>query len=524
MTQWKKEWPGKQWELTSSALLLIQEVQIAQRCLPKDPICPSFPHWKWKCCNYYSDFPLINREGKHPEERGISIPQENASWNSRNRAEKMTVWGGRRQQTPLQWDLIPVGSIQPSTGAQGRQNCYIWWYGDCNENISWDMLWFNARIIYWVYKRSDCQWRKSHALHQQSYSQDLQKSRREKEGMKSLSTPVLTWEGDVETLIGHGEVWDEANLSREVSKEPRTKRGREPRARQLLQWLSKAGIFSDEEVVVAILQVKGMKGEEHTCTGGKIEMASASSIHMAPLHPRAKATLLSPRWHQGSSIFNPVLCNAGTETTQARSRDRSAAERTEPSSLEEYFILNVLTFRWVARPAKAVVLRTWKKQNQVVFWKEFIPRKIGLKPSIKVREAFPEDKVCQQCYCRDFIYFPLTGLNAGPWRMEDNRSDHTWTNLFPQPYASREPFTRISQVSAMSHSHAPFQQHSGAASSTPAPCSRAQPSPVLLGGGCCCPFPACDPLPGPAAPSEARGRKRICSHCRFWQGTQSQGG
>jgi len=93
-------------------------------------------------------------------------------------------------------------------------------------------------------------------------------------------------------------------LSREVSEEPCAKRGREPRARQLLQWLSKAGIFSDEEVVVAILQVKGMKGEEHTCKGGNPEMASASSVHRAPLVPEPKP--LSSPWDDTSidSLFS----------------------------------------------------------------------------------------------------------------------------------------------------------------------------------------------------------------------------
>lgn len=59
--------------------------------------------------------------------------------------------------------------------------------------------------------------------------------------------------------------------------------------------------------------------------------------------------------------------------------------------------------------------------------------------------------------------------------------------------------------------------------STPAPCSRAQPSPVLLGRGWCPPFPACDPLPGSAVPSEARGGKRVCSPCGFGHGTRSSG-
>lgn len=74
-----------------------------------------------------------------------------------------------------------------------------------------------------------------------------------------------------------------------------------------------------------------------------------------------------------------------------------------------------------------------------MFWKEFIPRKIGFRPSIKVREAFPEDKACQQCDCRDSPRSPLTGPNAGPRRLEDNRRDHAWTNLLPQPSAARKP-------------------------------------------------------------------------------------
>ena len=96
--------------------------------------------------------------------------------------------------------------------------------------------------------------------------------------------------------------------------------------------------------------------------------------------------------------------------------------------------------------------------------------------------------------------------------------------VFPQPHTARKPFTCISQVRAVSRSHPLSQQHRGVASNAPAPCSRAQHSPVLLGGGCCPPFPACDPLPGPAVPSEARGGKHMCSYCRFWHNKQSQGG
>lgn len=44
---------------------------------------------------------------------------------------------------------------------------------------------------------------------------------------------------------------------------------------------------------MAILQVKGMKSEEHTCREEKIGMASANSVRTVPLHPRAKAPLLS---------------------------------------------------------------------------------------------------------------------------------------------------------------------------------------------------------------------------------------
>lgn len=48
---------------------------------------------------------------------------------------------------------------------------------------------------------------------------------------------------------------------------------------------------------MAILQVKGMKGEEHTCRGGKTEMASASSFPVAPCSAKAPLLCLRPHYH-----------------------------------------------------------------------------------------------------------------------------------------------------------------------------------------------------------------------------------
>lgn len=90
-------------------------------------------------------------------------------------------------------------------------------------------------------------------------------------------------------------------MSREVSEEPRAERGREPRARELLQGLREAGVLGDEEVVVAVLQVKRMEGEEHTCGAGKTETASARRSY-GPCVPEPKA---SPRGDIGIDSPSP---------------------------------------------------------------------------------------------------------------------------------------------------------------------------------------------------------------------------
>lgn len=56
-------------------------------------------------------------------------------------------------------------------------------------------------------------------------------------------------------------------MSGEVTIEPGTDGGWQPRAGQLPQGLGEAAILSDEEVVMAALQVEGMEGKEHACRG-----------------------------------------------------------------------------------------------------------------------------------------------------------------------------------------------------------------------------------------------------------------
>lgn len=86
--------------VTSSALLLIQEVQIAQNCLPKYPICPSFPGWKWKCSICCSDFPLTYKGGRHLEQRemaSLAYPQEKESRSSVHKQRSEDQWVRREK-------------------------------------------------------------------------------------------------------------------------------------------------------------------------------------------------------------------------------------------------------------------------------------------------------------------------------------------------------------------------------------------------------------------------------------------
>lgn len=84
----------------------------------------------------------------------------------------------------------------------------------------------------------------------------------------------------------------------------------------------------------------------------------------------------------------------------------------------------MLTFRWVARRAESCSCEDLKT-NPSTFWKEFLPRKMGLKPSAKVREASPEEKACQQCDCGDF-YTKRCDPVLGPrgWRTIGHGQTH----------------------------------------------------------------------------------------------------
>lgn len=152
----------------------------------------------------------------------------------------------------------------------------------------------------------------------------------------------------------------------------------------------------------------------------------------------------------------------------------------EPGSSGKYFILKVLTFRWVARRAESCSCEDLKT-NPSTFWKEFLLRKMGLKPSAKVRAASPEDKACQQYDCGDF-YTKQRDPVLGPrdWRTTGHGQTHVSSAIW---------LVSISQASQKRAT----------------PCDHA-PSRV---GGCPCAAPE-SPLPSPR-------------HQRFWHGTQSPG-
>lgn len=101
---------------------------------------------------------------------------------------------------------------------------------------------------------------------------------------------VLTREGDVETLIGNGEVREKADLSRVVPKqacaEGRGQRG----ARQSPQRLRETPIFCHQQMVMRALQVKRVEGELNTCGSG-IETA----CHYLRFKVNRKRFLISER-------------------------------------------------------------------------------------------------------------------------------------------------------------------------------------------------------------------------------------
>lgn len=80
---------------------------------------------------------------------------------------------------------------------------------------------------------------------------------------------VLTWEGDVETLVGNGEVGEKADLSRVVPKQACAERRGQRGARQSPQRLRETPIFCHQQMIMRALQVKRVEGELNTCRSGR---------------------------------------------------------------------------------------------------------------------------------------------------------------------------------------------------------------------------------------------------------------
>lgn len=74
-----------------------------------------------------------------------------------------------------------------------------------------------------------------------------------------------TREGDVESLVGDGEVRQEADLSRVVPKEAGAKRRRQRGARQPPEGLREAAVLRHQQMIVRALQVERVEGELDTC-------------------------------------------------------------------------------------------------------------------------------------------------------------------------------------------------------------------------------------------------------------------
>lgn len=76
---------------------------------------------------------------------------------------------------------------------------------------------------------------------------------------------VPTREGDVESLVGDGEVRQEADLSRVVSKQAGAQRRRQRGACQPPEGLREAAVLRHQQMIVRALQVEGVEGELDTC-------------------------------------------------------------------------------------------------------------------------------------------------------------------------------------------------------------------------------------------------------------------
>ena len=95
----------------------------------------------------------------------------------------------------------------------------------------------------------------------------------------------FTGEGDVEALVGDGEVGEEADLGGVVPEEPRAQGGGQGGARQPPQGLGEAAVLRHQQVVVGALQVEGVEGELHTCgpDGGVGGKDTDRLLHFSPL-------------------------------------------------------------------------------------------------------------------------------------------------------------------------------------------------------------------------------------------------
>lgn len=130
-----------------------------------------------------------------------------------------------------------------------------------------------------------------------------------------------------------------------------------------------------------------------------------------------------------------------------------------------------------------------------MFWKEFIPRKTGLKPSTKVREAPPEHKAPQGRPTA-----PCDRAECCSAKAEDNRSHCAGTDLAPWPHTNLVGFMSVpkSGLCPVVTSHP------------------AQPCPDGAAD-----VPPCHLLPGPAVPSQGHAERRSYQSQQILQGTRT---
>lgn len=75
---------------------------------------------------------------------------------------------------------------------------------------------------------------------------------------------MLTWESDVEPLIWHREVWEEADLCRVVSEQPGAEGRRQRGAGQSPEGLREAAVLCHQQVVVRALEMERVESELDT--------------------------------------------------------------------------------------------------------------------------------------------------------------------------------------------------------------------------------------------------------------------